>query len=98
MKFETVQDIFEDILADMRSCEEQLIEKGLPAMVKAATSPDLSKGFSSHLRETEQQLARIDRIAEILDIELKSEKCEATKGLISEASDLIKHTGKRSGS
>ena len=94
MKFETVQDIFEDVLADMRSCEQQLIKDGLPAMIKAATSRDLAEAFTMHLQETEGQLARIDRIADILGIDLKTEKCEATEGLISEASDLIKHTEK----
>lgn len=86
----TVKDLFESELFDVYNAEKQLT-KALPKMAEKATNAQLAAGFEKHLTETEGQIARIERVFEILNIKPKSEKCEAMKGLIEEAKDLMSH-------
>ncbi|MCE7887192.1 MAG: ferritin-like domain-containing protein [Alphaproteobacteria bacterium PRO2] len=91
MKMKNLEELFEDELFDIYNGEQQLT-KALPKMAEKATDPRLAEGFRSHLEETEGQVRRIEKIFELLSIKEKSEKCEAMKGLITEAEELIKNT------
>jgi ferritin-like metal-binding protein YciE len=61
----------------------------LPKMAKKTNTPQLKKGFELHLEETVKQKERLERIAEILDVNPKGKKCAAMEGLIEEAEDMI---------
>jgi ferritin-like metal-binding protein YciE len=63
--------------------------KSLPKMARAATDPELAQAFEQHLEETQGQVERIDRIAELTGLKLKRIKCVAREGLIEEGSELI---------
>lgn len=91
MKMKTLDDLFKDELFDIHYAEKELT-KALPKMAEKATDPQLAQGFRDHLKETEGQIARIERVYKMLNIDPKTEKCEAILGLIKEAEDLIKHT------
>lgn len=91
MKMKNLEELFRDELFDIYNGEQQLT-KALPKMADKATDPRLAEGFRNHLEETEGQVRRIEKIFELLDIKEKSEKCEAMKGLITEAEELIKNT------
>ena len=54
-----LHEAFLDGVADMYNAEQQLI-KALPKMAKAAQSPELREAFESHLKETEEQVQRIE--------------------------------------
>jgi ferritin-like metal-binding protein YciE len=84
-----LQELFLDELADIYNAEQQLT-RALPKMVQAAENDELRKAFESHLRETEEQVARLEQAAEHLGESLKKKTCQAMKGLIEEAQDLIK--------
>jgi ferritin-like metal-binding protein YciE len=43
------------------------------------------------LQETEGQLARLERIFEILDVKPEKETCDAMKGLVTEGDEIIKN-------
>lgn len=90
MKIETLHDLFLDELRDMYDAENRIV-KALPKMAENATHPALQKAFKTHLKETEGQIERLEKIFDLLDEKAKGETCEATKGLIEEAEDLIKH-------
>jgi ferritin-like metal-binding protein YciE len=57
--------LFVQELKDLYSAENQ-ITKALPKMAKAATSPELQTAFETHLKETEGQIQRLEKIFEIL--------------------------------
>jgi ferritin-like metal-binding protein YciE len=89
----TLQDLFLDQLADIYYAENQLV-KALPKMVKAATHEQLKEAFQSHLRETEAQRTKVERVFKAFDEKVRSEKCEAILGLIEEAEEIAsEHKG-----
>ena len=87
-KFNTLQDLYVHLLKDLYSAENQLT-KALPKMSAASNSPDLKQAFDSHLRETENQITRLDTIADKLGVALTGYTCTGMKGCISEGSDWI---------
>ncbi|MGE5250022.1 MAG: ferritin-like domain-containing protein [Bacteroidota bacterium] len=89
-KIENLEDLYVDLLKDLYSAEKQLI-KALPKMAKAAHSPELRKGFEEHLRQTEHQAERIERIfSQRADGAPGGKKCVGMEGLIEEGSELMK--------
>ncbi|WP_372636737.1 ferritin-like domain-containing protein [Fodinibius sp.] len=87
-KLNNLEDLFHHQLRDLYSAEKQLI-KALPKMKKEADNDSLKKAFEDHLEETKNQKKRLDEIADILDIDLSGDTCEAMKGLIEEAEEFI---------
>ena len=87
-KFNTLQDLYVHLLKDLYSAENQLT-KALPKMSAASNSPDLKQAFDTHLRETENQITRLDTIADKLGVSLTGYTCTGMKGTISEGSDWI---------
>jgi ferritin-like metal-binding protein YciE len=80
--------LFLDELADIYNAEKQLT-KALPKMAKAAQTPELRQAFETHLRETENQIKRIEQAIETLDDSLKRKKCRAMEGLVEEAKEIL---------
>src|SRR5579872_4845500 len=90
-EFKSFEDLFEGQLQDLYDAEKRLIE-ALPKMAEAATSPDLRLAITTHLRETQQQVSRLERVFAGLGREPKRETCPAMKGLIAEGEEMIKAT------
>lgn len=88
MKLNSLQDLYVDELKDLYNAENQLL-KALPKMAKAASAPELRKAFEWHLKETEGQIKRLDRIFKKLDMSPKGKKCKAMEGLIEEGKELM---------
>jgi ferritin-like metal-binding protein YciE len=87
MKIETLQDLFIDELRDLYDAEKQLV-KALPKMANAASSSQLRTAFESHLRETEAQVTRLERVFETLGEKPTGQSCDAMKGLIKEGDKM----------
>jgi ferritin-like metal-binding protein YciE len=88
MKMESLLELYVDELKDLWSAEKQII-KALPKMIKASTNPKLKKAFSTHLRQTEGHVKRLERIMKQLDESPRGKKCEGMEGLLKEGSSLI---------
>jgi ferritin-like metal-binding protein YciE len=89
MKTKGFRDLFELELKDIYSAEKQLT-KALPKMAKAATNEDLAEAFENHLKETEGQIERLEKIFKQLDISFtRVEKCKAMEGLIEEGKEIM---------
>jgi ferritin-like metal-binding protein YciE len=88
MEMESLQDLFVDNLKDLYSAETQLT-KALPKMAKAANEPALKEAFTTHLKETEGQIKRLEQILQELDESPKGKKCKAMEGLIEEGKELM---------
>jgi ferritin-like metal-binding protein YciE len=85
---ETLHDLLTDELKDMFSAETQLT-KALPRMAKAANNPELKRAFQDHLKETEEHVRKIERIAADLEIKPRGKKCMGMEGLVEEGKEVI---------
>jgi ferritin-like metal-binding protein YciE len=88
-KMSTLEDLYMDLLKDLYSAEKQLV-KALPKMAKNAQSPDLQRAFQEHLRQTEGQVERIERIFSEMEGSPRGKKCVGMEGLIEEGNELLK--------
>ena len=82
-----LQHLFVDQLRDILWAEKQLV-KALPKMAKAARDEKLSKAFTKHLGETENQVVRLGEIFTSLGLAPRDKKCPAMEGLLKEADEL----------
>jgi ferritin-like metal-binding protein YciE len=87
-KITSLQEILVDQLKDLYSAETQ-IARALPKLAKAATSPDLKKGFELHLEQTKEHAVRIKEICDELKEKPTGKKCMATAGLVEEGAEAI---------
>lgn len=86
-----LEDLFEDGLKDLYWAEKALTN-ALPKMQKNATSPKLQKALASHLKETENQVKRLESCFEALGKKAQAKKCDAMNGLIEEGKSLMEET------
>jgi len=84
----TMYDLFVQELKDLYNAENQLV-KALPKMAKAAKDPELQKAFQNHLKETMNQVSRLEQICSNMDISPKGKKCKAMEGLILEGKEAL---------
>ena len=83
-----LNDLYVQQLRDLYSAESQLID-ALPTMAKKATSSELEQAFERHLNQTRRHKERIEELFEKMDMSPSGQTCQAMKGLIKEAKDLI---------
>jgi ferritin-like metal-binding protein YciE len=89
MEMETLKDLYVEELKDLYSAENQIL-KALPKMIKAATHNELKQAFTTHLKETEIHVQRIEQVCDDLGVSPKGKKCVGMEGLLKEGSELIK--------
>ncbi|MCA9160316.1 MAG: ferritin-like domain-containing protein [Planctomycetales bacterium] len=89
MSMKTLADAFYDELRDALSAERQLV-KALPKMAKKASSAKLKAAIERHLAETEKHVERVEQAFEDTGKSAKAKTCEAMKGLITEADEMLK--------
>ncbi|RUT71358.1 ferritin-like domain-containing protein [Flavobacterium cupreum] len=84
-------ELFEDGLKDIYWAEKALT-KAIPLMAKNATSPELIDALTSHLTETEEQIARLEQVFESIGKKASAKKCDAMEGLIEEGKGILEET------
>lgn len=82
------QEVFVSELRDIYNAENRIIQE-LPILAKAAHSKDLKDAFRNHLEETKEQVDRLEKIFQILNIEPAGKTCAAAVGLIQECNEVI---------
>jgi ferritin-like metal-binding protein YciE len=92
MTLNSLSDLFVVQIQDLYDAEQRLT-KALPKMADAATNQPLKSGFQDHLRQTEQHVARLEKVFGIMGLTARRETCEAMKGLIAEGEEAIKAGG-----
>jgi ferritin-like metal-binding protein YciE len=85
----TLRELYVSMLEHTLNSERQIVEKGLPAMIEKATTPQLKAIFQQHLTESKQQVARLERILDTEEGEASETKCKVTAALISEAESNV---------
>lgn len=93
MSVETLEELLIDELKDLYSAEKQII-RALPKLIKAVTTPELKEGLTTHLEETKGQVARLERIGEILGKKMSGKTCVGMKGVLEEGSEVLEETEK----
>jgi ferritin-like metal-binding protein YciE len=85
-------ELFVEQLQDLYDAEQRLT-KALPKMAAAAHNPALKSAFQEHLRQTENQVRRLEQVFQSLGKSAQTKTCEAMKGLVEEGSEVISGEG-----
>ena len=90
-----LEEYFINSLRDIYWAEKHLV-KSLPKMQKAATSEELAQAIGDHISVTEEHVARLEQVFEMMEQKAQAKKCEAMEGLIKEGEAVINETDKGS--
>jgi ferritin-like metal-binding protein YciE len=88
----TIKDLLENEIKDLYSAEKQLT-KAIPKMAKGSNNQELSSAFEAHLKETENQVKRLEKVAELLGTTPTGKKCAGMEGVIEEGSEALDEEG-----
>jgi ferritin-like metal-binding protein YciE len=88
MRYDSLQDVLADQLADLWSAERQLMG-ALPRIADAAASDQLRSAVREHLAQTAGHVERLEWIIGALELRSPSEQCEAMQGLVREADRVM---------
>jgi ferritin-like metal-binding protein YciE len=93
MSVESMEELLIDELKDLYSAEKQIV-RALPKLAKSASTPELQQAILNHLEETKGQVARLERIGEIVGKKLTGKSCVGMKGVLEEGSEVLEDTDK----
>jgi ferritin-like metal-binding protein YciE len=82
-----MDDLLIHVVQDIYYAEQHIL-KELPAMIDKATNRDLTATLKDHLRETEQQIARLEQVFGLLGEKPKGVSCPAIDGVLREAKEV----------
>ena len=88
----TIKDLLEDEIKDLYSAEKQLT-KAIPKMAKGSNNEGLASAFETHFKETQNQVARLEKVAGILGTKPTGKKCAGMEGVIEEGSEALDEDG-----
>ncbi|MBR0647841.1 YciE/YciF ferroxidase family protein [Plastoroseomonas hellenica] len=83
-----LNDLFEDTLKDVYYAERQIL-KALPKMMRAAENQELKTAFNTHKEQTEEQVARLQQVFELIGKRARGKTCPAINGIIEECEELL---------
>ena len=62
-------------------------------MAKGSNNEELASAFKAHLKETEGQITRLERVAKLLDTTPTGKKCKGMEGVIEEGAEVLEEDG-----
>jgi len=86
-----MQEMFVHELGDIYDAEHQFLE-GQQKMLEAATLPKLKTMITNHIAQTEQHIANLEQVFQLLGETAERVPCAGARGLVTEASKLIRET------
>ena len=92
MSLDSLEKLFLEELKDVYNAERQIL-RALPKMAKTAESPELKQAFTKHLKETEGQVQRLERIFRELGQAARGKKCKGMEGLLEEGKEVLEDEG-----
>jgi ferritin-like metal-binding protein YciE len=84
-----LQELFHDTLKDIYFAEKKILS-ALPKMAKAAQSKHLKAAFQKHETETEEHVARLEKVFAEIDETPRGKTCDAIMGIIAEGQEIMK--------
>ena len=88
MSLDSLDSLFVEELKDIYNGEKQIL-KALPRMAKAAASAELQQAFTKHLKETEGQVQRLERILTDLGQPVRGKQCKGLSGILEEGKEKL---------
>jgi len=85
---EQLQEQLVEELRDLLDAEKQLT-KALPKLARSVVTPELKTCFLEHLEVTKGQVARLEKVFELLGERAKGKPCKAMKGLVEESQEHL---------
>jgi ferritin-like metal-binding protein YciE len=92
MSLDSLDKLFLEELKDVYNAEKQIV-RALPRMAKAAESQELQRAFTSHLKETQGHVQRLEQIFKNLDQPARGKKCKGMEGLLEEGKEILEQEG-----
>lgn len=89
MPEKNLQELFHATLKDIYFAEKKILT-ALPKMAKAAQSAELRAAFEKHERETEEHVARLEKVFAEMGKSAQGKTCDAIIGIIEEGQDVMK--------
>jgi ferritin-like metal-binding protein YciE len=86
-----LRELFEDELKDIYWVEKELT-KAIPKTMESVSSQELKDALETHLKETENQVKRLEQVFDELGEEAEAKTCKAMQGLLEEAEEIIGET------
>jgi ferritin-like metal-binding protein YciE len=86
-----LEEFFLQELKDIYGAEKQLT-KAIPKMQKAATTQELKEALEEHLAVTQEQVARLEEVFELMEMKPQSKRCEGMEGITKEGESVIGET------
>lgn len=94
MQLNTLTEALHSELADLYDAEQQLVNK-LPTVVQAVDNASLRTAIEEHLKETREQVSRLEQIFKIIGRRPEPDQCDAMRGLLQEADEVISASGNK---
>lgn len=85
---ENLQELFEDTIKDLYNAEKQLL-KAMPKLMAAAQNEELKAAIETHIGQTEVQIQRLEKVAELGGFKPTGKVCKAAQGLVEEAAEHL---------
>jgi ferritin-like metal-binding protein YciE len=89
MAEKNLQELFHDTLKDIYFAEKKILA-ALPKMAKAAQAKELKAAFEKHEQETEEHVARLEKVFDEIDQTPRGKMCDAIMGIIEEGQEVMK--------
>jgi ferritin-like metal-binding protein YciE len=83
-----LQDLFHDTLKDIYYAEKKILT-ALPKMAKAAQNEALTAAFEKHEAETEEHVARLEKVFDEIEEKPQGKKCAAIEGILDEGKEIM---------
>lgn len=87
MSDKDLKSLFVHQLKDTYFAEQQIL-KALPKMAEAAQSEELKGAFAVHLKETQEQVKRLERMFRSVGEKPEGVQCKAILGIIAEGEEV----------
>lgn len=92
VNLESLEDLFVHKLNMLRDTESVIID-ALPKFIDAAHSEELKEGFQQHLRQSQQQLARLAEVIDNLGYSTVDVPCKAMRAIVEEGEEVVNSPG-----
>jgi ferritin-like metal-binding protein YciE len=88
-KTKTLHDLFHATLKDIYFAEKKILG-ALPKMAKAAQKQELKDAFLKHEKETQDHVARLEKVFGEIGQPVRGKSCEAILGITKEGEEIMK--------
>jgi ferritin-like metal-binding protein YciE len=92
MKIKNFQQAFETGLRYAYDCEQKLVDKGIPDMIEASSSPELRNALEQHLEETRNHVTRLEQVFAQIGAEPNTEDNSIIDEMADAADNMVSAT------